>query len=250
LTADRPFSGEQVQDYDSGIRRMIPGYEALHGMARSLLRIELEGRASLLIAGAGTGTEILGLGEGNPGWRFTGADPSSDMLAIARERVAERGFQNRVELHTGFVHELPASPPHDAATAILVMHFLPDDGQKLDFLRSISARLKLGAPLILADLHGDETSARFVHFVAAWRERQLALGMSEEDAEQYFEKDLASFVHFVPEERIVALMHEAGLHGVERFYNALLFGGWMARRSADVRRTTGGQETPPEPSAP
>jgi tRNA (cmo5U34)-methyltransferase len=233
LNTDRLFGGEQVQNYDRGIRKMVPGYEALHSMARSLLRLDLEDRASLLIVGAGTGTEILGLGEGNPGWRFTGVDPSSDMLAIARKRVAERGFQNRVELHTGFVYELPASPPHDAATAILVMHFLPDDGQKLDFLRSISARLKPGAPLILADLHGDETSARFAHFIATWRERQLALGMAREDVDEAF-RTMSSHVHSVPEGRIVALMHEAGLHSVERFYNALLFGGWIARGSADA----------------
>lgn len=31
----------------------------------------------------------------------------------------------------GLVPELPLSEPYDAAILILVMHFLPDDGQKL-----------------------------------------------------------------------------------------------------------------------
>lgn len=32
----------------------------------------------------------------------------------------------------GLVPELPSSEPYDAAILILVMHFLPDDGQKLE----------------------------------------------------------------------------------------------------------------------
>ncbi len=117
-----------------------------------------------------------------------------------------------------------------------MMHFLTDDGQKLEFLQSISTRLRPGAPLVLADLHGDETSARFSRFLAAWRLRQLALGMEEGDVEEMF-RDLRATVHFIPEDRIVALMREAGFDGIERFYGALLFGGWVARRSPGDRRT-------------
>lgn len=230
MNIEERFGGERVREYDRGIRKMVPGYESLHDMAGALLRTYLAEQARVLVVGAGTGAEILGLGSGNPDWRFTGVDPSADMLAIARGRIEESGLTGRVELRTGFVHELPRSPLYDAATSILVMHFLPDDGGKLEFLQSISSRLRPGAPLVLADLHGDETSPRFARLLAAWRERQLALGMEEKDAAEYF-RELTSVVRFVPEERIVALMREAGFREVERFYGAMLFGGWVARKA-------------------
>lgn len=234
LDLEQRFGGERVHEYDRGIRKALPGYEALHDVAGSLLRSDLDERARLLVVGSGTGTEILGLGEHNPGWRFTGVDPSADMTAIARRRVEEEGLLNRVELRVGRTDDLPESLLYDAATSILVMHFLPDDGQKLGFLRSISARLKAGAPFILADLHGDEVSDGFARFLAAWRTRQLALGMAKQDVDEMFRDRVSNLVHFVPERRIVALMQEAGFQEIERFYGALLLGGWTARRSADA----------------
>lgn len=238
MSIEERFGGERAGRYDEGIRMAVPGYEALHDMAHSLLRLELEERARLLIAGAGTGAEILGLGVKEPGWSFTGADPSPDMIAVASRRAAEGGLAHRTDLRVGYVHDLPASPaPYDAATAILVMHFLPDDGHKLEFLQSISARLRPGALLVLADLCGDPASARFSRFFAAWRLRQLALRMEEKDVEDGL-RDLRSVVRFVPEERVVALLCEAGFDSVERFYGALLFGGWVARKSIDATVTT------------
>ncbi len=230
--AARNFDSEGAQNYEHRIRLVVPGYEALHSMANSLLHLDLGEQSRLLIVGAGTGMELVHLGKSNPRWRFTGVDPSADMLAVARQRVMEEGLSERVTLHAGLAHELPASEPYDAATLILVMHFVPDNGEKLELLRSISAQLKPGAPFVLADLHGDRTSDRFVRFIAAWRRRLIALGMATEEVEERFR--VLSDVYFVPEERITALLHEAGFDHVELFYSALLFGGWVARRSVDA----------------
>lgn len=233
MDADRLFGPDRAEAYDQGVRAMVPGYEALHDVAHALLRVALGEQARLLIVGAGTGTEILGLGEHNLEWRFAGVDPSPDMLAVARRRVAMRGLSDRVALHTGRTQDLPDSGHFDAATSILVMHFLADDGQKLAFLRSIAARLGTGAPVVLADLCGDATSPGFARFLAAWWRRQLASGMPERDVEEAF-RQMLSQVAFVPEQRIVALLREAGFRSVERFYGALLLGGWLACRSGDT----------------
>jgi tRNA (cmo5U34)-methyltransferase len=224
------FDSERAQKYDQRIRTAVPGYEALHSMARSLLWLDLEEQARLLIVGVGTGMELVHLGKNNLRWRFTGVDPSADMLAVARQRVTEGNISERVTLHAGLAHDLPALEPYDAATLILVMHFVPDNGEKLELLQSISTRLKPNGPFILVDLHGDRTSDRFARFIAAWRLRQIALGMSTEEVEEMFQRILTE-THFVPEQRITALLHEAGFNRVEPFYGALLYGGWVARRS-------------------
>lgn len=226
---DGRFSGERVDEYDSGIRRMLPGYELLHELTRSLLHAELGDRAKVLVAGCGTGMEIASLGDCRPRWCFTGVDPSADMVEIAERRMAELGMESRVELRVGLTDELPASPPYDAATAILVMHFLPDDGSKLELLENIAARLGPGAPLVLTDACGLRSSPGFSRFVSAWRQRQLALGMEESDIDERL-RDALSAVHFVSEERIASLLEEAGFGEVTRYYGALLFGGWVAHR--------------------
>ncbi len=155
------------------------------------------------------------------------------MIAIAHQRIRERALAERVKLLTCSAHELPTSESYDAATLLLAMHFVPDDGAKLELLRSISTRLKPGAPFILADLHGERTTNKFGRFMAAWRYRQLALGMTAEEVEGLFQ-NILSETQFISEKRIITLMHKAGFEHIEPFYGTLLLGGWIAHRSEDI----------------
>lgn len=49
------------------------------------------------------------------------------MMAVAEKKLIEQGLSERVKLYTGVTDKLPASELYDAATLILVMHFLPDE---------------------------------------------------------------------------------------------------------------------------
>ncbi len=230
MNAEERFNEERAGRYDADIHKAIPGYEALHGMAGALLRLDLREDARVLVVGSGTGAEIVGLGAEEPGWSFTGVDPSGDMTAIARRRVADAGLAGRADLRVGYAHDLAPGERYDAATAILVMHFLPDDGQKLELLRAVSSRLEPGSPFILADLHGEPGSAWFERFFKAWKLYQLSRGRGHEHVEEQL-RELPQLVHFVPEQRILELFDEAGFVETERFYAALLFGGWVARKA-------------------
>jgi tRNA (cmo5U34)-methyltransferase len=225
-------SADHSRTYDDDIRAAIPGYDLLHETVAALLQNELGENARVLAAGVGTGEEILRLAPGNPGWRFTGEDPSAAMLAVAREKVAAEGVSDRVELIEGLVQDLPAAEPYDAATLILVQHFLPDDGAKLELLRAIAERLKPNAPLLVANMHGDLTVPATQRLYQAWKQRQIARGMSAEDAEGMF-TGLPTVVHFVPEARIRALLWEAGFMEIEPVFKAFVIGAWLARKGAD-----------------
>jgi tRNA (cmo5U34)-methyltransferase len=231
ITNEERFDAERAGRYDEWIRKTIPGYEALHDMAMFFIETGMEdaGRSRLLIVGSGTGMEISHFAERNPGWTFTGVDPSPEMNAIAASRFERLGVSDRADLHTGYTHELPQSEPFDAATLMLVMHFLPDDGAKLALLESIAERLKPGAPFILADLYADRSSPGFSRCIEAWRSRQSAAGMDGEDLEKMFD-DVRENIHFVPEERIMALLERAGFVETSRIFTAMLFGGWVSRR--------------------
>jgi tRNA (cmo5U34)-methyltransferase len=100
-------------------------------------------------------------------------------------------------------------------------------GGKAGLLAAVAARLKPGAPLVLADLHAEAGGARFNRLVAAWRDWQLAAGIPPEDVDKGF-RHIVKDIRFVPEGRILDLLHGAGFAAVEPFYGAYLFGGWIA----------------------
>ena len=143
------FDRDRALEYDLDIRKAIPGYEALHDMGRILLQNSLTASAKLLVVGCGTGFELINYCQHNPEWRLTGVEPSQEMSAIAQEKLTNQGFSERADLHTGYIDTLTKTEPMDAATLILVMHFVPNDGAKLQLLQNIAQHLKPGADLIL-----------------------------------------------------------------------------------------------------
>ena len=139
-------------------------------------------------------------------------------------------MQDRVSLHTGYLDSLPKTELMDAATLLLVMHFLADDGSKLELLKNIAQRLKPGAKLVLADLYGDKSAPYFSQFTQAWQTfyfSQLDDG-TRAKIEPNFETLINNSIYFIPEARIIELLQLAGFERVSKFYNAFLFGGWIA----------------------
>lgn len=225
----RHFHDQRAQRYDDTVRKVIPGYENLHAMAQFLLEDLLPPDAHLLVAGSGTGEEILRLAQHHPDWRFTGVDPALPMQERAKQRLAAGGALARTQLVCGQVADLEPLPLFDAATCLLVMHFLQDDGAKEKLLTDIAKRLKSGAPLLLADLHGASDTPRFARMLAAWTRWQLAHDVDPVEVEKGL-KHVAKDVHFVSETRLFKLLHQAGFKDVEHFHQAFLFGGWLAFR--------------------
>ena len=225
------FDRQRATQYNLDIRKAIPGYEALHSMAQSWLQTNLSESARLLVVGSGTGMELISYCQQNLKWSLTGVDPAAEMMIIAQQELASRGFLDRVNLYTGYVDSLPETKPMDAATLMLVMHFVPDDGSKLRLLKNIAQRLKPGAELILADLYGDPSLFYFAKFRLAWQALYFSKLNDEAraKAESNFQTSIDNSVYFVTEERIIELLKIAGFNQVNKFYNAFLFGGWTAK---------------------
>lgn len=222
------FTG-RAPSYDADIVRMIPGYEALHTMALAHLQHALPEQATVLIAGAGTGTELAYFSAACPKWHFTGVDPSAGMLAIAEKRLTEQGSRAHVTLKTGYVSDLDSAMRFDAATLLLVMHFLPDDGTKAALLQSIADRLKPGAPFLLADLSEDKNASDLMDRFAVWGRYEVLRGLSPETAAEHVQR-ASQRIQYVPEARIAELLTEAGFTAPDLFYKGLLFSGWVAYR--------------------
>jgi tRNA (cmo5U34)-methyltransferase len=139
-------------------------------------------------------------------------------------------FRSRIEFHLGPVHELPAGAPYDAATSILISHFIRPREERLHFFRSIASRLRPGAPLVTAELVGDRQDPACAHLLGAWKGHYAAAGIPAAEVESDFARTDAT-VSFIPEAALVALLAESGFADIRRFFQAFLFGGWVARRA-------------------
>jgi tRNA (cmo5U34)-methyltransferase len=213
--------------YDGRIRNLFSFYETIHTAINAVLRVCLGPESELLIIGAGTGAEILQLGKTNPGWRFLGVDPAKPMLALAKEKIAAAGLTDRVRLYNGFVGDLPIDKLYDGATAAMIMHFVPDGGGKIEFLRTIASHLKSDAPLVLMDASGDLTASESELLIDAWKQQQVLAGAKWEEVESGM-KERMKAIHFVPSKRIEQLLAEAGFHRIQRFFQNFMLGGWIA----------------------
>lgn len=231
MTARHPFDFDSSYGsaYEMTVRRAIPAHEHTMRMAAALLAARLPEDAEILVVGAGGGMEICELGAVRPGWRMTGVDPSALMIDLARERVARHGLTDRVALLHGTADSLPDGLRFDAATCMMVMHMLPDDGTKAALLAPIAARLRPGAPLILTDAFGDALPEQYVQ---AWRWFQRGMGRQPEEIAA-LEQQVRAGVHFVPEPRIAALLGEAGFTPPLQFCHAFWFGGWVTEKRVE-----------------
>ncbi len=217
-----------VSKYDRSIRLFCAAYEPMFSMSYASLRSMLPEDADVLVVGAGTGMEICTFGRSSPRWMFTGVDPSAEMLAIAEKKIDTCNLLNAISLFNGYTHELPGIRQFDAATCILVMHFLPDDGSKLELLKSIGMHLKPGAPLVLIDGYGVRDSVEFGRTVEAWKAFVKILAGDPQMVEDEFSGQILKRLQFVPEERILELLDEAGFETPSRFFTSFVYGGWVA----------------------
>jgi len=180
----------------------------------------------ILVVGAGGGVELSVFAAETSGWRFTGVDPSAEMLRQARTKIETIGAADRVTWVQGEIEETPLDP-FDGATSFLALNFDPEE-RRLVILREIHRRLKKGAPFLIIDGCSDKGSTRFeddLRIYAAFARRngaprdivEKAVGMQRES------------LYYVLPEREVAMLSGAGFVDVRLFYAGLWVYGWIAR---------------------
>jgi tRNA (cmo5U34)-methyltransferase len=215
--------------YDLVVQQLIPGYASLARLSVALLAaspLASSPGAAVLVAGCGTGAELLEADAQRPDWQLTAIDPSEEMLGVARQRLSNRG---PIEWHHGTVEELGADARFDGALSVLVLQSLPDDGTKLTFLTALARSLRPGGQLVLVDLMRPERSPLSAQVAEAWRCFQRASGVVGEGV------DLADQIqgfHPIGIARLTALVEAAGLSDPAPFFQALDFQGFLLQRLA------------------
>ncbi|MES2127841.1 MAG: methyltransferase [Pseudomonadota bacterium] len=220
---------EFVRHYAEGPRAFVPAYAFMQRMAAQLIREGIGERGQVLVLGAGGGLELEAFIAAAPNWTFVGVDPSEEMLKAAQERVGDAP----VAWHHGYVFDAPEGP-FDAATCLLTLHFVEDDGSKERTLREIRRRLMPGAPFILVDLCIDMAAPSAPRALQRYRQFALDSGADCDRVEATCGR-VRDVLRTTSAARNEILLAAAGFVDIELFYAALSWRGWRA--SAGVAST-------------
>ena len=207
--------------YVMNAQNKVPGLADLHRMVMLLLAEQVHGPIHVLVVGAGGGMETRAMAEAQPDWRFTGVDPSSAMLALARHTLEP--FAQRTDLIEGTIDQAP-SGPFDGATCLLTMHHL-DKAERLHLLRETRRRLKSDARLVMVEHSTPDPDATL------WLARSFAFGdragpdWDKAKASARMMTDHLTLLSPADEED---LLRAAGFENVAMFYAAFSFRGWVA----------------------
>ncbi|MEM1328614.1 MAG: methyltransferase [Bacteroidota bacterium] len=216
------FEGERATNYDSFVHAWIPNYSYFMNQLPKLLR-ETKNKI-LLVVGCGTGAEIERFVLAKEEWTIIGVDPSPDMIAQSIQHFKR---DRNVRLIEGVVEDLDTTQLYGAATLLLVLHFIPDDGTKLNLLKSIAERLDSDAPFILLDITGDKAQIKANLNILKYL---LPSGLEQQDVTARL-KRIETQLHIVSEERISELLVEAGFETPLRFFQTSIYMGWMTRKA-------------------
>lgn len=225
------FDGETSVRYDGFVKKLIPDYVRLHELVVAQLGLALHDNARVLVVGAGTGTEVLALADFDDSWTFTAVEPSAAMVDVARARIKEAGLADRVTFHVGTLDTLGDTlddpNPFDAATAILVMHFMPPD-VKASVFKDIGTRLKPGAPLVMVHPIGDPDTDDHALAMHAWHDHMEQT--MPDKAEDVF-ANVQETLHFVSETAQADTLAAAGFGAATRFHTRMVFGAWIVAKT-------------------
>lgn len=217
------FTPLRNRGYLEGPPRQVPGFASLHRMVEMLLAERVPANGKVLVHGAGGGLELRALAEAQPGWLFDGVDPSPEMLALAEDTVGPYGA--RVLLHQGLIDKAP-SGPFDAATSLLIFHFISRD-ERRETLRQLHRRLKPGAPLALMHISFPQIEPERSQWIA----RHVAYGAPRGTDPAHLaaaREAIGTRLTILSPEEDEQMLREAGFDGISLFFAGLSFRGWIA----------------------
>lgn len=221
------FAGEAALTYDERNKKLAQISDALHFLISLTLK-DLPKQSRILCVGAGTGAEILSLARNFPEWSFVALDPSQGMLDVCRERLKGAGLEGRCEFVHGYVQDLSDQERFDAVLSILVAHFVPR-GQRLDFFKGMSDRLRIGGYLVNAEISFDLDSQEFPAMLRNWKEIQRLMGGTEESLEKLpvILRDVLSVVSPSETENFLRMN---GISCPIRFFQAFMICAWYGKK--------------------
>lgn len=215
------FENERATNYNQFVETWIPNYDYfMHQLPKLIMPTT---NNNLLVAGCGTGNEIEKFIQASNKWNITGIDPSPQMLNQAKDRF--KNFKN-VNFVEGVVSDINLNKKFDAATLLLVLHFLKDNGEKLNILKNIADRMNFGASFILLDITGTKKQIKKnLQILKAF----LPFDLDKNQIDSRI-KRIETKINYVPEQRLNSLLLEAGFEEPLRFFQSSIYSGYITKK--------------------
>jgi tRNA (cmo5U34)-methyltransferase len=215
------FENQRASNYNQFVETWIPNYDYFIHQLPKLFSPMLN--HNLLVAGCGTGNEIEKFVQSSKEWNITGVDPSPQMLNQAKERFEK--FKN-VTLVEGVVSDLDSDKNFDATTLLLVLHFLKDNGEKLNLLKNISERMNLGASFVLLDITGTKKQIKkniqiLKSFLPSNLDENIVISRIER---------IENKLYYISERRLTELLLEVGFDEPLRFFQSSIYSGYITKK--------------------
>jgi tRNA (cmo5U34)-methyltransferase len=220
------YEGERASNYDNFVIDYFPSYSFVMQNCAVLIsdHLMIKSKPKILVVGCGTGNEAKELLDYNNDWPIDACDPSEEMFNQAKYKLSN---YTNVNLIHGGVDELHKSDLYDAATLFLVLHFISDDGAKLDVLKEIANRLEVGAKFLLLDICGTQTEIEENFDIL----RQLfPKEWPNEEIELRRERILKT-LNTIDEKRTLELLELAGFVKPVKWHQSFLVRSWILNKA-------------------
>lgn len=201
-----------VENYDTHIQQLIPGYALVHLQIQSILKTNVKEHAQILIAGCGTGYELNYLLSLFPQAKFVAFDPSMEMLNKAKANIVCESDLQRIDFLCGDSRVLNIYPnTFDVSLAILVSHFLSEI-EKNQFFTDIYSSL---------NRHGFCLSYDLMQFSDLKQKQALkylvqAQGLSQQQSQTMLDR-LDDDFNLIDIQEMHLLLQQCGFQQVENF---------------------------------
>ncbi|PSB27304.1 class I SAM-dependent methyltransferase [Chlorogloea sp. CCALA 695] len=224
------FDQKTASAYDNRWAKLAPIRDSLDLLIRAILS-ELPADARILCVGVGTGSELINLAQAFPLWRFTAVEPAIAMLDVCRQRVEECGITSRCTFHEGYLDSLPESDSFEAATCLVVSHFIMEKEERRNFFNQIALRLRPQGYLISSDIVYDMSTSDYQSLLEVWLRMMKSAELPEDDIEKMraaYGRDVA----VLPPQEVASIIASAGFDTPVLFFQNLLIHAWYSRRTS------------------
>lgn len=208
--------------YDDKIINVLPYYKEYHGQIIDLVRSMRFSDPDWLDTGCGTGTLARRVLEDRSDVKFTLCDPSENMLAEAKEKLAGEDirFFNISSQQMMFESEF------DVVTAVQSHHYLKREERKTAVSKCYQALRENGVFITFENIRmsSDDSDAialnRWAHFLDEH-------GNSAEDVQMHIDRRGAEVFPITIEEHI-SVLRECGFKSVDLLWSSYLQAGFWA----------------------
>ncbi|MBE0378184.1 class I SAM-dependent methyltransferase [Pseudoalteromonas prydzensis] len=220
---------QQAVNYDQQWQKMSPINTGLHFFLNTIFA-KLPQHAHFLCIGVGTGKELIYLAQQFPDWHFTAVEPSSQMLNVCRQEVEKAGFSTRCTFHEGYLETLELEQRYDAASCLLVSHFILNVDERIAFFKQIADKLKPHGLLVSSDLAFDKQSASYDDSLNLW----LSIMSMAEVSNDEINKIKAAYnndVAVLAPTQVANIIETGGFDSPLQFYQAGMIHAFLAKRA-------------------